>query len=79
MQAGTEPLFAPVCIFSGVALRRSMYIPALIRSLTVCTSVLVSSSLFSEGQGLSDQAAHNRQTLQYNIFLSRRGVRSPTK
>lgn len=56
-----------------------MYIPALIRFLTFCTMVLVYSSIFFEGQGLSDQAAHNRETLQYGVFLCRYGVRSPTK
>ena len=56
-----------------------MYNPALVRSLTFCMIVLVCSSIFSDGQHLSGQAAHNKQTLQYVVFLSRHGVRSPTK
>ena len=56
-----------------------MYIPALIRSLSLCKMVLVCSTKFSEGQDPSDQGAHNRQKLQFVAFLSRHGVRSPTK
>ena len=56
-----------------------MHISALIRFLTSCMIVLVFSSISFEGQDLSDQGVHNQPTLQYVVFLSRHGVRSPTK
>lgn len=51
----------------------------LIRFLTCSLIVLAFNSISSKGQDLSGQTAHNQQTLQYVVFLSRHGVRSPTK
>ena len=55
-----------------------MFFRALIRVLACCLVVVVSRSAFSEGQDSSDHAAQSRGTLQYVVYLSRHGVRSPT-
>ena len=56
-----------------------MHLRVLIRFLTCCFMVFVCCSQYGEGQDRSDQAAHNEETLQYVVYLSRHGVRSPTK
>lgn len=56
-----------------------MYIPSLVRLLTAFMIVPVWCFISSPGQEVSKQATHNQPTLQYVVFLSRHGVRSPTK
>lgn len=56
-----------------------MYISALNRFLTCGLIALACSSISPESQDLSGQTVRNQQTLQYVVFLSRHGVRSPTK
>lgn len=55
-----------------------MFFRALIRTLACCLVVVVSRSAFGEGQDPSDHAAQSGGTLQYVVYLSRHGVRSPT-
>lgn len=50
-----------------------------VRSMSSCLVVLICCSTFCEEQGRSGQAEHGKETLQYVIYLSRHGVRSPTK
>ena len=56
-----------------------MHLRVLIRFLTGSFIVLVCCSQFGDGQDRSGQAARNKETLQYVVYLSRHGVRSPTK
>jgi hypothetical protein len=72
MQSGAEHLFVRALIFIGVAQRRIMSISALTRSPTSCAIHLVCSSRFNKSQVLSDQAAHNRQTLKNVVFFEPR-------
>lgn len=55
-----------------------MFSRALSRFLAWCFVAFVSGSAFSKGQVPSDHAERGKDTLQYVVFLSRHGVRSPT-